>query len=181
MWIEGTSIIHAVNTRIGFQNALELRGESANDVWISFFAWWASLYTGYPSVIRLNQAAGFTARAFRDLAATNTIYLQFSGAQAQNAIGSGETYHDPLQTVFKILRSRHPDIGPEIILRYVIKCLNDTMGPNSPVPLLLVYGTMPTFPITNRQTLNQKKQFEVLKSARKEVAHIRAEKWLVQF
>lgn len=88
----------------------------------------ATLYTGYPNVVRLDQGADFTAKDFRDLATAYDISLQLSGAQSHNSIGTDEKYYEPLQRVFQILRTRHPKLEPEITLRYEIKGVENTMG-----------------------------------------------------
>lgn len=130
MWLKGLPIIHVVDTHKRFQNAAVLRGKASNDILLSFGEFWVSVYTGYPSVLRLAQESGFTPCIFRELATAHGIQLHLSGTQSHNSIVSGEQYHDPLRWVFRILRSRYKNLGPEIILQYSIKDLNNIVGPN---------------------------------------------------
>lgn len=96
MWLEGNPILHVVDTHTGFQNATILKGKLVYDIWYAFIECLASSYIGYPSIIRLDQEAGFAAESLKDLASAHGIVLQFSGAQSHNSIGSGERYHAPL-------------------------------------------------------------------------------------
>lgn len=69
----------------------------------------------------------------------------------------------------------HASIEPEVILRYAVKGLNDSMGPNGLVPSLLIFGTLQSFPMTTANTTEQKVSIEMMQTARSEVAQIRAE------
>lgn len=96
MWLEGTPILHDVDTHTGFQNVTVLQVKNPNNMCSAFVECWATLYLGYQNIIRLDQEVGFTAKHFRDLATAHGTTLQFSGAQSQNFMGAGETYHEPL-------------------------------------------------------------------------------------
>lgn len=79
----------------------------------------------------------------------------------------------PLQRVFRILRERHPTTEPKIILKYAMKWLNDTMGPNVLVTSLLVSGTIPTLSMENKDFPVQEEQTTSLKTARDVIGKIR--------
>lgn len=175
MWLEGNPVLHVVDTHTHFQNATVLRSKRTEDIWAAFVECWASIYVGYPRVIRLDQEASFRASVFDDLATANGVELRFSGTESHNSIGPGERYHAPLRRVFKILREHHPRIEPEIILRYAVKAMNDSMGPEGLVPSLLVFGTLPTFPIVSSDRPEQADRLSAMKRARDEMAKITAE------
>lgn len=63
MWTEEIPIFRVVNTHIGFQNATLLRGKAPADIWTSSVECWASVYSGYPALIRLDEESGFTSKA----------------------------------------------------------------------------------------------------------------------
>lgn len=77
MWIKGLPIIHIFKTPTGSKSAIVLSGRSPSDILFSFVERWASIYTGYLNVIRLDQESGIAAKAFRDLAMTHSIKLQY--------------------------------------------------------------------------------------------------------
>ena len=88
----------------------------------------------------------------------------------------GERYHGPLRKIFSILRHDNPREGPEIILRYAVKGINDTMGENGIVPTTLVYGCSPSFPFLNSKLPKQRDRMRMLMVARREMATIIAER-----
>lgn len=175
MWLEGLPILDVVHADTNFKNATVLRGKSASDVWQAFVGCWATIDKGYPNIIPLHQESGFPAASFRDLAAAHDNTLQFSGAQFHNPIVSGEKYYSPLRRVFHIIRDRHNSLKPEVALRYAVKGLNDTMVPAGHVPSVLVFGTLPTFPILNKDIPGYEDLIKALRIARDEVASVRAE------
>lgn len=131
-------------------------------------------------VMRLDQESGFTSKAFWDLAVLHGIELRFSGSQSHNLIRSGETYHEPLRRVFRILRERHPNVEPELILQYAMNGLKYSIESNGLVPSLLVFGTLPSFPlITTIKLPNQEERLEMMRLTWEEVATIRAEQRVV--
>lgn len=73
-----------------------------------------------------------------------------------NSMARGETYHMPLRRVFRILHERHPNIQRAILLQYAVKSQNDTMGPNGLVPYLIIFRTIPSFPMTTIDVPAQK-------------------------
>lgn len=69
---------------------------------------------------------------------------------------------------------------PEILLRFALKRLNDTISPNGVVLSLLVFGTLSTLPMLNKNTAGQKQRKDALRNAREEVANIREQQKLVK-
>lgn len=51
----GTPILHVVETATKYQNAVVLRGKSADDLWDDFVGCWATIFVGYPNRIRIDQ------------------------------------------------------------------------------------------------------------------------------
>lgn len=105
-------------------------------------------------------------RICKDIAEAHGIHLQFSGVEAQNAIGEGERYHIPLRRVFRISLDRYPSLDPEVTLRYTVKALNDTMGPEGMIPSILVFGTLPTLPTGDNNNGDQAQRMGVIETAR---------------
>lgn len=66
--------------------------------------------------------------------------------EGYNAIGVGERYHSPLLRVFNAIHLDDPAVSAALALRFSLKTLNDTMGPDGLVPSLLAFGRLPLFP-----------------------------------
>lgn len=73
------------------------------------------------------------------------IHLRFNSIDAQNSTERRESYHYALRRTFEFTKSEHSKLSDKIILRISIKAIDDTMGPEGPVPSLLVFGTLPKF------------------------------------
>ena len=57
-------------------------------------------------------------------------------------------------------------------MRYAIKGINDTANMDGLVPSLLVFGVIPSFPITNRTLPNQKARLQAIVDERLEMGEI---------
>lgn len=114
-------------------------------------------------------------KAFNDRSTAQVIYLQFSGVEPHNAKGPGETDYAPLLRMFRVIRYKQPRQEPEVILIYAVNASNDTMGPEGIVPSIFVFGTVPSFPALNRDSVAQTEGMEVLELARAEMCLITVE------
>ena len=54
-----------------------------------------------------------------------------------------ERYHGPLHRIYHIIITELLDIGKDIALQIAFKAINDSIGPNSLIPTLLVFGAYP--------------------------------------
>lgn len=134
-------------------------------MWSAFVERWASLYVGYPNVIRLDQEVSFTSELFLDATYAHGITLQFSGTKSHNSIGVVEKYHAPLRCIFRIAREKYPSMDPKIILRYVVTAVYDTLVPEGLVPSLLDYGEMPSFPCSKKDFKIQTERMGVIRTS----------------
>lgn len=169
LWLEGKPALHVIDTQTAFSNAKFINNKTADGLWQLFVDIWATVYTGYPSVIRLDRETSFDSKIFRRHAARAGITLQFSGIEIHNAIAVGERYHAPLRKIFLTIRSEHTKIESDVALRLGIKALNDTMGPNGLVPSLLVFGVLPTWPAPLKHNPRQTDRFKAMNTARREM------------
>ena len=49
-------------------------------------------------------------------------------------------YYGPLYYIYYIIITELPDISKDIALQMAFKAINDSIGPNSLIPTLLVFG-----------------------------------------
>lgn len=180
MWLDGGPALHVLGTHKHFHNAVVLRNMTALAIWYSFVECWASLYVEHPNVIRLDQESSFKLETFRQLCTAQSIELQLSGVESHNSLGPRERYHETLRGIFKIIRNRNPDLEPDIALRYDVKAINDTTGPEGLVPSLLVFGVIPSFSLISKDLPRQKERIDAMRIAKKEMAVITSELRVVQ-
>lgn len=161
MWLEGTPIMHTVDTRRDFQNVVVLRGKKPEELWMSFIECCPTVYADYSVTIGLDLESGSAAEEFRNLATVHVINLQFSGAQSLDSVGGGEINHEQLRRYFHILRSRYQSIEPELLLWCILKWLNNTMRRYGFLRSLLVFGSLPTFPMLNKTQPVQAERMQI--------------------
>lgn len=77
--------------------------------------------------------------------------------------------------MFKIARERYPKLDPEVIIRYTIMDLNDTMGPEGLVPSMMVIGTIQTFQTSEINNHGKDERMDVIRTARPEMERITIE------
>ena len=175
MYLDSQPVLHVVDLQVAYQNAEFLEKQSADDIWETFLRCWATVYLGFPNRMRVDRARVFTGRRSEQLTNLHGITLQFSGVEAHNALGIGERYHAPLRRVYHVVRAASPSIDRSTALRCAVKGVNDSMGPEGFIPTLLVYGTMPNFPVRNITQPKQRERMVALAAARSEMATITAD------
>ena len=60
--------------------------------------------------------------------------------KAYNLVGIVECYYGPLCYIYYIIIAELPNISKDIALQMAFKAINDSAGPNSLIPTLLVFG-----------------------------------------
>jgi hypothetical protein len=63
--------------------------------------------------------------------------------EAHYSIRKVERYYIVIRQVYNIITSEILDIDKHIALQMAFKAINDTTGPDSLIPMLLVYGVYP--------------------------------------
>ena len=172
MWLDGSPVLHVVDTHTHFSSAIFLNGKSTKDVWNAFIICWAAVYPGYPDRFRVDQDSIFTSKEWHQLSHSAGIDVQLSGIESHNAIGVGERYHAPLRQIYSKIRTDVPSIDPSMALKLANKTMNDTMGPEGLVPSLLVFGLLPRFPPSSTPLLSHAARMEAMEIARLEMADI---------
>lgn len=176
MWIDGKAIIHVVDVQTNYQNAGLFKGQSTEDVWDVFVEERSSVYLGHPSKIKVDQGSVFTSKKWEELSSSHGIEIILLCVESHNSIGVGKRYHEPLRKIFNILRNANQNENPEIILRYAIKGINDTMGEDGIVPTALAYGCSPSFPFMQSKIPRQRERMKMLAAAEREMATIIAKR-----
>jgi hypothetical protein len=74
--------------------------------------------------------------------------------EAYNSVGKVERYYNPLRRAYKIIcnKLRDTKTNAKMSLQIAVKTVNDSVGPNDIIPILLVFGAYPR--ITNNSVLS---------------------------
>jgi hypothetical protein len=95
--------------------------------------------------------------------------------KAHNNIGKIKRYHSLLQRAYKILNSELLSANKEAILQMAVKTVNDSAGPDSIVPTLLVFGAYPRITRNSLPSPFITERAEAIYKAIKEVRRLYAE------
>jgi hypothetical protein len=74
--------------------------------------------------------------------------------EAYNSVGKIKRYYSPLRQAYKIICNelRDTETSAKVSLQIVIKTINDLVGPDGIIPILLVFGAYPR--MTNNSALS---------------------------
>ena len=70
------------------------------------------------------------------------IKVKIVPVKAYNLIGIVEYYYSPIRYVYLIIITEIQDIDKDIVLQMAFKAINNTIGPDGLMPILLVYSTL---------------------------------------
>ncbi len=100
------------------------------------------------------------------------IELHTSGVGSHNALGVGERYHENLRRIYRRVKNEHKNMNLEYVLSLAIHAMNATAGRDGLSTCLLVFGILPTLPITSRDFPEQRKRMKALQTAQSEMVKI---------
>jgi hypothetical protein len=98
--------------------------------------------------------------------------------KAHNGVGQVERYYAPLRHAYKIIQDKlkNEHIDKEIMLQMAVKAINDSAGPDSIVPTLLVFGAYSRLTKIDPPSPLVTKRAEAIRAATKEVCRLYAER-----
>ena len=96
--------------------------------------------------------------------------------EAHNSISMVERYHGPLRRIYHIITSEIPGIDKDMALQMAFKAINDSAGPDSLIPTLLVFGAYPRMTESDAPSPTVTQRAIAFKKAMEEVKKIQAER-----
>ena len=166
MYLEGKAVLHIVDEGTRFSAARFVSDVSTMTIWKTVITCWATIYTGLPRKILVDQGSQFS-DLFISLGAVSNVEVRLTGIESHNSLGIGERYHQPLRNTFRKLRIAYPDKEREPLLCFAVKALNDTLEPDGIVPSALVFGEFPS-----PYTVSATRHLRALLESRAEVANM---------
>ena len=94
--------------------------------------------------------------------------------KAHNLVKIVKCYYSPLHYIYYIIIAELLDIGKDIALQIVFKVINNSIGPNSLIPTLLVFGVYLYIIKSNTPNPIVIKRAVAFKKAIKEVKKLKA-------
>ena len=142
MYLDGEPVLHMIDEGTHFSAAQFLPNISTQTIWTTIIQSWATIYTGLPHRIMVDQGSCF-GDSFMYIGAAHNIKIERTGVEAHSSLGIGERYHQPLRTTYRKMRTDHPNADKKLTLSMAVKAMNETLGPEGLVPSLLVFGEYP--------------------------------------
>ncbi|POS85440.1 hypothetical protein EPUL_003831 [Erysiphe pulchra] len=173
-YIDEKPVLQVVAEATCFQAAHWLKSMNAQEAWNSLRNCWIDVYLGPPDVVVHDAGTNFTGKEFKQSAIAMSITTKAAPTEAHHSIGLVERYHTPLRRAYEVISK---DLGGTKIdrtslLQMAVKAVNDTAGPDSLVPTLLVFGAYPRMIESDPPTPSIFERAAAIKSAMKEVRKI---------
>jgi hypothetical protein len=100
--------------------------------------------------------------------------VKIAPVEAHNSVGIIERYHGPIRHAYLIITAKVNGINKDTALQMAFKAINDSAGPDSIVPTLLVYGTLPRITEYDAPLPTISQRLAALKKAMVEIQKLRA-------
>jgi hypothetical protein len=136
--------------------------------------YWIDIYLGPPNIIIYNIGKNFISKEFKQYAIILKIATRSVPIEAHNLVKMVECYYGPLCHIYHIIIIKLLDINKDMALQMAFKAINDSTGPNSLIPTLLVFRAYLYIVKSNTPNPIVIKQAAALKKAIEEVKKLKA-------
>jgi len=143
MYIDSKPIFYIIDEGTWFQMGRWLQNISAKHTWDMLWVCWIDIYLGPPDIIAYDAGKNFISREFKQYVVNMGTTTKSVPVEAYNLISIIECYHGLLWCIYHIITSEIPGINKDIILQMAFKAINNSTGPDSLIPMLLVFKAYP--------------------------------------
>ncbi len=180
MYIENHLILHVVNEIIRFQAVKWLQNISAKHIWDMLRLCWIDVYLSLSDHILTDAGKNFASREFRQFVTSMTIITKAVLVEAHWSIDVMKRYHAELRRAYQmIFEDLASTISKEIILQMIVKAINDTVGSDELVFILLVFEAYLRMHVMNPSTSSIIQRAMTIEKAMIEIRKFRAERQIV--
>lgn len=142
MYIDGRALLTVVEEGTKFSTSRLLDDVTTKKIWTTLIECRASIYTGLPNRIRVNQGTNLGS-AFVRMAELHGVDIEYTGIESHNSLAVGSRYHQPLRQTFREIIVENPSDDRKLALAVSVKAMNDTLGSEGLVTSSLVFGEFP--------------------------------------
>ncbi len=178
MYLNRKPILQVIDSVTTFEATRFLKDMSARTAQNTLRTCQIDTYLSPLDIVVHDTRKNFVFTEFKQLVNSMAIEIKEVLVEAYNSVSLVKRYHTPLRRVYKIIQDELKDehINKEMILQIAIKAINDSVGPNSIVPTLLVFGTYPRLTEIDPLTLSVTKRVEAIYTVTKEVHYLYIER-----
>lgn len=139
MFLDDRPVFHILDDATNFQSANFLDIVSAEHARNTVREALCHTYIGPASYIFHDLRPNFNAKDFRDNAKVLGVETTVKPIEVHHSVVHFERYHIPLRCAYNIISEGIPKLSQRMRLRMAVKAVNDTVGQNQLVPILLVF------------------------------------------
>ena len=143
LYIQSKPILHVVDEGTRYQTGRWLRNIGAKHTWDTLRECWIDTYLGPPEQIIADIGSNFKSQEFKQYASVTGTNIKIVLVEAHHSIGIVKRYHGLLQRIFRIITDEIPDLSKEMALQMAFKAINNTVGLDRLIPILLIYSAYP--------------------------------------
>ena len=176
MYIQNQPLLHIVDEGTRFQSGRWLANISAKHTWDKLRECWIDTYLGPPDLITHDAGKNFVSKEFQQYARTLGTTTTSVPVEAHHSIGLVERYYPLVRRVYQIILEELLDLSKETALQIAFKAINNTVGPDSIIPTLLVFRAYSRLVEGNTPSLTISYYTTILKKVIEEVYKLRAKR-----
>jgi hypothetical protein len=134
------------------------------------------MYVSLPDYITHDAGKNFVSKEFCQLACTMTITTKAVPVKAHWSVGLVKRAYPILRRAYRIIahKLRRSETTKDTVLQIAVKAVNDTAGPDSLVPTLLVFGAYLQMTELDPPAATTTQQAAAVRKAMAEVTCVRA-------
>ena len=114
---------------------------------------WINTYLGPPDIIAHNTGKNFISREFKQYIINMGTITKSIPVKAYNLISIVKHYYGLLQCIYHIITFKIPGINKDMALQMAFKVINNSTGPDSLIPTLLIFRAYPQMTESNTSSL----------------------------
>ena len=145
IYLDRKPILQVVNLVTSFKATRFLKNILTQEVQNAVRAYQIDVYLGPLDLVVYDARKNFASIEFKQLVNLIAIEIKEVLVEAHNSVGLVKRYYAPLRRAYEIIQDELKDeyINKEMILQIAIKAVNDIVGPNGIIPILLVFSAYP--------------------------------------
>ena len=102
--------------------------------------YWINTYLKPPNIIIYDIGKNFINKKFKQYTTILKTVTKSVPVKAHNLIEMVKHYYSPLHYIYYIIIAKLPNINKDIALQMAFKAINNSIGFNGFIPILLVFG-----------------------------------------
>ncbi|KAA8492870.1 Copia protein [Porphyridium purpureum] len=131
---------------------------TARALWEMFTLCWATAYTGYPHIIKVDAGSTYDSAEFKSLASAYSVHVAVQPIEGHHSIGRVERAHGIIRDMYDKIVEADVDADDDEALSQCFLIANSSPSHSSIPPCLMVFGTLPRLLIASVESVPSQAQ-----------------------